>query len=162
MEDLLKNKEEIILKLKEELKLRKYSPRTIDKYTYIICKFLNSGKSIREFLLAYSDKSRSSARTVYFALQFLYKNILNIPFKEKVPLIKRKITLPNVINKKEVTSMISSTKNMQHRLILMFLYYSGLRLHELLNLKWENLDFERKTINLKIAKRRTSENYIFA
>ncbi|MBU0929527.1 MAG: tyrosine-type recombinase/integrase, partial [Nanoarchaeota archaeon] len=31
-------------------------------------------------------------------------------------------------------------------------YYSGLRLNELLNLRWEDIDIERKTIQLKIAK----------
>src|SRR3989344_6681869 len=34
----------------------------------------------------------------------------------------------------------------------MFLYYAGLRLDEVRNLKWQNLDFERKLIQLKITK----------
>jgi integrase len=128
-------KREILEKLDEELNIRKYSPRTIDKYEYIISKFLDSKKTAKGFLLIQSGKSRSTSRAFYFAIQFLYRNILNKPFEEKIPLIKRKIILPNVLNKQEILNMIDSTKNTQHKLILMFLYYSGLRLHELINLK---------------------------
>ena len=34
----------------------------------------------------------------------------------------------------------------------MFLYYSGLRLDEAINLKWQYIDFDRETIHLKTAK----------
>ena len=44
------------------------------------------------------------------------------------------------------------TFNLKHRLILMLLYYSGMRLDELVNIKWEDFDFERGTIHLKVAK----------
>ena len=146
------NREEQLKKLEEELKLRKYSAKTCDKYFYLINKFLQSEKSPREFLLINSNKSRATSRAIYFAINFYYKNILNKTFKEEVPLMKRKIILPNVLNKQEILSMIDKTRNLQHKLVLMFLYYGGLRLHELLNLKWEDIDLERKVIQLKIAK----------
>jgi site-specific recombinase XerD len=146
------DKERCLKKLEEELKLRKYSAKTCDKYSYIINKFLQSGKSPREFLLIYSNRSRATSRAIYFAINFFYKTILNKPLEEQVPLMKRKIILPNILNNQEIWSMIYTTKNIQHKLILMFLYYGGLRLHELLNLKWEDLDLERKVIMLRIAK----------
>ena len=48
---------ELVGKPIEELKLRKYSYRTGKKYRDIVIKFLKSGP--REFLLTYSNKSRS-------------------------------------------------------------------------------------------------------
>jgi len=48
--------------------------------------------------------------------------------------------------------MIDKTKNIKHKLVLMFLYYVGLRLSEVINLRWENLDFDRKIIHIKKAK----------
>ena len=48
--------------------------------------------------------------------------------------------------------MINVTNNLQHKLIIMFLYYGGLRLNEVINLKWQDLDFERKIIHLKKTK----------
>lgn len=139
-------------KLCEELRLRKYSKQTEKSYLNIIKNFLRSGKQPREYLLSYTDKSRSAIRSVYFALKFFYENVLKQKFDENIPLAKGDSKLPVVLSKEEVQRMIDSTINLKHRLILMFLYYTGIRLHELVNLKWEDLDFERGTIHLKITK----------
>jgi site-specific recombinase XerD len=153
MKDQLSSSElKLIERLIKELKIKKYSKKTIEKYSYYINLFLQSKKSPREFLERYIDKSRNTIRSVYFSLNFFYKNVLNKSFGEKIPLVKKKIILPNVLNKKEIQKMIKITENLQHKLVLMFLYYAGLRLSEVINLKWENLDFDRKTIQLKIAK----------
>ena len=57
---------EVVGKLIEELKLRKYSYRTGKKYRDIVIKFLKSGKTPSEFLLFYSNKSRSTMCSVIF------------------------------------------------------------------------------------------------
>ncbi len=57
-----------------------------------------------------------------------------------------------MLGKEETHSMLSLTLNLKHRLLLAFLYYSGMRLSELRNLHWKDLDFERKTIHLKTTK----------
>jgi len=92
---------ELVGRLIEELKLRKYSYRTGKKYRDIVIKFLKSGKTPREFLLSYSNKSRSTMRSVYFALKFFYENVLNEKFDEKLPLTKSKQKLPVVLNRKK-------------------------------------------------------------
>ena len=50
--------------------------------------------------------------------------------------------------------MIVSTTNFTHRLIIKLLYSAGLRLSELINLKWKDIDFERNLIQVKSAKGR--------
>lgn len=142
----------IIKKLEEEFLLRKYSYQTVKLYCDIIKKFLNSGETPREFLVRNSNKSRSYIRSIYFALKFYYKNVLGQDFEEKIPLIKEKLKLPVVLSKEEINEMISATKNIKHKLILMFLYYAGLRLDEVINIKWNDIDFDRKVIHLKKAK----------
>ena len=139
-------------KLSEELKLRKYSKQTEKSYISIIKNFINSGLTPREFLLKYSEKSRSSIRSAYFALKFFHENVLNQKLDEKIPLAKNKGKLPVVLNKDEVNKMFESTLNLKHKLILMFLYYTGIRLNELVNLKWEDIDNQRGIIHLKTAK----------
>lgn len=139
-------------KLNEELKLRKHSGQTEKAYGNIIRKFIESGLGPREFLLDYSDKSRSSIRSAYFALKFFHENVLKQEFDESVPLAKNKAKLPNVLGKGEIIKMFESTLNIKHRLVLMFLYYTGIRLNEVVNLKWEDIDFNRGTIHLKTAK----------
>jgi len=55
-------------------------------------------------------------------------------------------------DKEEVNKMIDSTNNLKHRLVIMFLYYAGLRLDEARNLRWLDIDFDREIIHLKTAK----------
>lgn len=147
-------------KLTEELKLRKYSPRTIAVYLNLIQNFLHSNLTPREFLLKSVDKSHSTLRSVYFALQFFYKNVLKQDFTEKLPLGKKSGHLPQVLNKQEIKSLFDATLNLKHRFLLMVLYYTGIRLHEVVNLCWEDFDFERKIIHLKVTKG-TKDRVIF-
>ncbi len=142
----------LLQKLDEEIKLRKYSPRTGKSYGFIVEKFLKSGKEPREFLLRYTEKSRSAIRNAYFALQFFYEKVLGQLFPENIPLAKSSGKKPVVLGKDEIHRMILSTYNLKHRLLLAFLYYSGIRLDEIRNLKWEDINFERKSIHLKITK----------
>ncbi len=139
-------------KLTEELKLRKYSPRTITVYLHLIQNFLNSNLTPREFLLKSVDKSHSTLRSVYFALRFFYLNVLKQDFIEELPLGKKSGHLPQVLNREEINSLFDVTLNLKHRFLLMTLYYTGIRLNEVVNLRWEDFDFERKTIHLKVAK----------
>jgi site-specific recombinase XerD len=91
-------------------------------------------------------------RVYYFALKFYFENVLGQKFVCVLPLVKKDQKLPVVLNKKEILSMIDGTYNLKHKLVLMFLYYAGLRLDEARNLKWTDLDFERGIIHVKMAK----------
>lgn len=148
----MKENQPYLTKLIEELRLRKYSRQTEKTYLNLIKNFLSSGKTPREYLLKYVDKSRSAIRSVYFALKFFYEHVLNEKFDEKIPLAKNSFKLPVVLNKEEINNIFDATLNIKHRLILMFLYYTGIRLDELVNLKWEDIDFKRDTIHLKVTK----------
>ena len=142
----------LVGKLIEEIKLRKYSYQTGKSYIFVVKTFLQSGKTPREFLLLQSGKSNSTMRTAYFALQFFFENVLKEKFREEVPLAKNSLKLPLVLNKEEINRMIEATENIKHRLLLMFLYYAGLRLDEVRNVGWNDIDFERGLIHLKITK----------
>ena len=139
-------------KLVEELELRKYSKLTEKAYLSLIKNFIESGLEPREFLLRYTEKSRSSIRSAYFALKFFYENVLSQKFDDRIPLAKNRGKLPVVLNKEEVNRIFEVTLNLKHRLVLMFLYYTGIRLNEVVNLKWSDIDFQRGVIHLKVAK----------
>ena len=142
----------LIGKLIEEVKLRRYSYQTGKSYTSIVKDFLASGKTPREFLLSYATKSKSTMRSVYFALKFFHETVLNTKFEQELPLARKSLKLPIVLSKEEVNKMIDSTNNLKHKLVIMFLYYAGLRLDEARNLKWQDIDFDREIIHLKTAK----------
>jgi site-specific recombinase XerD len=142
----------LMAKLNEEFKLRKYSGKTLRLYTDIIERYLRSRKSPRDFLLSRANKSRSTMRLYYFALKFYFEKVLGRQFECEIPLVKKDNKLPVVLNKKEILRMIEGTYNLKHKLVLMFLYYAGLRLDEARNLKWTDFDFEREIIHIKKAK----------
>lgn len=135
-----------------EIKLRKYSFQTGKTYINIVKEFLKAGKTARDFLLSHSNSSNSTMRGAYFALKFFHENVLNEKFNEKIPLVKRSLKLPIVLSKEETARMIEGTKNLKHKFSLMLLYYGGLRLSEVINLRWSDVDFERGLIHIKAAK----------
>jgi integrase len=91
-------------------------------------------------------------RSAYFALKFFYENVLNTNFEEKLSLARKSLKLPLVLSKEEIIKIVDSTNNLKHKLVIMFLYYAGLRLDEVRNISWSDIDFDRETIHLKTAK----------
>ncbi len=61
-------------------------------------------------------------------------------------------TLPRILSQKEVLRMIEVTENVKHRNILYAIYSSGLRLSELINLKIEDINYDRRQIIIREGK----------
>jgi site-specific recombinase XerD len=134
----------------EEMNLRKFSPRTIKTYSYFIQKFLESNCSYRVFFVRLSNHSESTIRLASAAIRFyLQQNSISYT---AVPLPKKSKKLPVVLSKYEIEKMIAVTSNLKHRLVIMLLYSAGLRLSEVRNLRWEDIDLYRNLIHIKQAK----------
>jgi len=153
------NTSEIEAIVVQECKLKGYSQKTIDNYLHHIKRFALSGKPPREFLLALIEKGSSggTVRSAGFAIKF-YLNAIKKDGPEiqdilnNLPNIKREKKLPIILSKEEIESLISATKNINHRLIIQIGYSAGLRVSEIINLKWQDIDFDRNLIHLKKAK----------
>jgi len=100
--------------------------QTSKAYISIVKRFLKSGKTLREFSLSYSNKSRSTMRSVYFALKFFYENVLDERFDEKLPLAKKSLKPPVVSSKEEINKMMGAITNIEHKPVLALLYYARL------------------------------------
>jgi site-specific recombinase XerD len=136
----------------KEIKARGYSVRTGETYLNALKSFFNSGENIRNYMASLSDKSRSLMKISYFALKIFFENVLGLEFGDRIKPIKKEGKMPEILNKEEIKRMIDETKNLNHKGITLFLYYAGLRGSEVINLKWQDIDFERKTIHIKFAK----------
>jgi len=66
-----------LVKMTEELQLRRHSPRTEKAYLSVVQNFLASGKTPRDFMLGYTNNSRSTMRSVYFALKFFHERVMH-------------------------------------------------------------------------------------
>lgn len=142
-----------IEQLQTELKLRGFSPLTVRNYTFFVKKFLiHAHKTSSELTeddaknyLASLIEARSKSTTMLAAasLKFFYTEVLKKPFTTvKVP--KKEKRLPEVLTKDEVKSLIASCDTMKSRLMVSFLYSSGLRVSELVKLRVQDLRFDEK------------------
>jgi len=159
MEKISLNKDFWKNKLEDELKLRGFSSKTIKAYSFNVEKYLKSCKQPKQYLLDLINKgyATETVRQACFAIKFFLKinkkDDKNIEKLIKdIPNLKREKRLPVILSKKEIWDMIFSTKNLNHRLIIKLGYSTGLRLSEIINLKWPDIDFQRNVIHIKKAK----------
>lgn len=87
------------------------------------------------------------------AINSFYKLTVGMPAKiQKIPYPKKEHKLPIVLSQVEVQRMFAVCENLKHKVILALLYSCGLRVSELIDLKWEHLDRSRMVINILAAK----------
>jgi integrase/recombinase XerD len=153
--------------MKDDLELKGLSPHTQENYLRQVNHFTRhfgrsprqlGEKEIKEYLLYLIREKKLSTATVnqcYHALKFLYKTTLNREWViARVPRLKSIKQLPVVLDKEEVESLFSVTKNIKHRAILMLIYSSGLRLMEAAHLKVIDVDSKRMLLRIKQGKGR--------
>lgn len=83
------------------------------------------------------------------AINSFYKLTVGMPSKiTSIPYPKSEKKLPIVLSQDEVQAMFTACENLKHKVILALLYSCGLRVSELINLQWANLDRSRGIINI--------------
>jgi len=110
-----------------------------------------SNDKIKEWLL--EAKTINTRKHRLCAINSFYE--LTLGMKEKIsriPYPKSEKKLPIVLSVAEVQKMFDVCENLKHRVILALLYSCGLRVSELLNLKWKDIDRSRMIINIIQAK----------
>jgi site-specific recombinase XerD len=153
-------------KLEAELRSRKYSPRTIRAYIYynrLLCRTLQKtpeeihSDDITQFLATVEknrEYSASAMNLAISAIKFFFREVLgneNISDQHRPRHDKH---LPLVLSKEEVSSIFRNEANPKHRLLLMLVYSSGLRVSEVVALKREHIDLSRKIIYVRLGKGR--------
>lgn len=152
------------------------SPKTIKSYMSCLRSFVGhfrprhprelSNQDIRGYLLHLLEKENLSPATVNQifpalrdpekrdnALRFLYVELYKKPFViGSLPRPKMERKLPVVLSEDEVKNILDSVGNFKHRLLLMLLYSGGLRLGEVLRLRAEDIDGDRKLIHIRGGK----------
>jgi integrase/recombinase XerD len=147
----------------EDLSLKNYAKSSIDNYCSQVSLFLSehekvatkpseiSERQIKEWLL--KSKSINGRKHRLSAIKLFYRLTGKQPMKFKhIEYPKSDKKLPIVLSVEEVQKMFSVCENTKHKVILALLYSCGLRVSELINLKWENIDRSRMVINIIQAK----------
>jgi site-specific recombinase XerD len=143
----------------EDLRLKNYAENTILNYCSQVKCFLEyfnniatkpseiSEQKIKQWLLLANSINGRKHRIS--AVKLFYKFTGKQPLKFKnIEYPRSDKKLPIVLSQAEVQKMFDVCENLKHKVILALLYSCGLRVSELLNLKWENIDRSRMIINI--------------
>jgi site-specific recombinase XerD len=145
--------------MQQEMQIRNYSPRTINSYISAISKLTQYYKrspdliDLDEFKHYLNDRlitkqiGIDSINQHIGAWRIFQCDVLNrewINFKVKRPRKEKKI--PQVLSRWEVEKLLSFIQNAKHYALISLAYSTGMRRSELLSLKPENIDSQRKVI----------------
>ncbi|MEN9222316.1 MAG: integron integrase [Thermostichus sp. BF3_bins_97] len=153
-------------KLKEQIMLRHYSPKTLKAYSvwmWKLCRFVDkqppsevTSQDVQRFLtdLAVRQQVSASAQNQAFnALLFLFRHVLERELGDlsNTPRAKRRQSIPTVLSRSEVASLIEQLQP-PYRLVGMLLYGCGLRLSEALSLRLHNFNFDTGMLSVQFGK----------
>lgn len=145
----------------QEMKRRNYSQNTIDNYSSCVKVFFEQStkdhpknineQDIKVFLA--QPGMVNTQRNYHSAIKKFYEICLGQKEKFKyIPYARKDRKLPIVLSQDEVQKMFSVCENLKHKVILALLYSCGLRVSELINLRWADIDRSRMIINIIQAK----------
>lgn len=156
-----------VKKLMFEMEYRNFSTSTIS--TYCDCMMVLEAKinkplhtitteelkSFLHFLLIEKKSSVSYINQNISAFKIFTQDVLKQPWDGiKIKRPRREKKLPTVLSVNEVENLLSSTRNLKHRAMLMLMYSAGLRKSELLQMKPKAIDSERMVVNITQGKGR--------
>ncbi len=154
----------LIEKAVSDMKLRNFSHKTILNYKYNIKKFLSflqdnylkiEESSVKRYFLSLSSKYDINTIKQIRASVIYFLKINNILLDLNVfPPSKRKKLLPKVVSREEIREMIKRTRSLKHKLIIILIYSSGLRVSEIVNLNRKDVDVVNDKILIRQGKGR--------
>ncbi|QSO52866.1 site-specific integrase [Alicyclobacillus curvatus] len=145
---------QVLRRLAEDIRLRGLSQNTLESYTTHARIFLEfsgdrpieqlNAEDIRRFLLHLIHEKKVSPGTVNAysaAIRFLFAVTLNRTLNYlQIPRQKKRKTLPEVLTRSEVHSILESCQNIKHKAMLTLVYSAGLRVSEAAALKIQHID----------------------
>ena len=159
--------EQLIEKMKEDMKMRNFSKNTYDSYLgkakdimrYYGKKPLEevTTDELRKFLLKYLKDERklsdSSINNYNSVIRFIYEVTLDkLLNKKQIPMRKKKKTVYKVLTKEELSAFFNVCNNFKFKTIFMLVYGSGLRIGEVANLREEDIDSKNMRIFVRGGK----------
>lgn len=141
----------------QEMNRRNYSKNTVENYASCIKYFFYQSEKdhpknineqdIKNFLG--KIKEVNTQRNYHSAIKKFYDICMGQKNKFKyIPYAHKNNRLPIVLSVLEIQKMFDVCENIKHRTILSLLYSTGLRVSELINLKWKDIDRSRMVINV--------------
>lgn len=147
----------------EHMESQAYAPKTIALYVSCIRVFARElGKSplrasrgdAETFIQGLRNRGRkeTTVRVYFEAMKFFYRFF---GMTDRIPLVRCKSgrgRLPRVLDQASVRRMLECCYDLMDRAFFSLVYSAGLRISEAINLRQEDIDFDRKTVFIKSGK----------
>lgn len=151
---------------RRELILKSYSASTLRTYINEFRSFLQTirhypaknftSHRMKDYLQYCFDTLKLSENTLHSrinALKFYYEQVLGREkFFWEIPRPKKHLILPKVLGEEELRRLFAAVNNLKHKAILFTAYSAGLRVSEVINLRFEDIDRERKQLFVYCSK----------
>ena len=156
----------LLEEMTKELRLRGYRAKTRKAYLGHVKRFVQyygkTPRSLREiearnyvYHLLEKGASHSYVNQCVSALKFLFHRVLKYQHPlENLPRPQKEHKLPTVLSQVEILLLLNAVKNLKHLAIMLLTYSGGLRLGEVVRLKVEDIDLDRKLIHIRQGKHR--------
>ncbi|MEM9889127.1 MAG: tyrosine-type recombinase/integrase [Bacteroidota bacterium] len=165
-----------VTRLKEQLTLERLSPATLKAYSnhltslFVFYKDFHphdiTNKNVQQYLLhqiRFKKIAESTQNQIINAVKAYWERVLKRPKAWiEIPRPKRPKQLPNVLSTEEVVKLVESPKNLKHKLILLLIYSSGLRLGEVTSIRTKDINVNRRVIHIKGAKGKKDRYVVLA
>ena len=152
--------------LRKQLKLRAYSKSTqniyLSEFAHLLSVLKNhpveelTQERLKDYFYYCATKLKMKERKLngkMNALKFYYEQVMHKPqIFFDIPRPKKPSKLPKMLSKKEIIRIFDEVKNPKHLLALRLSYGMGLRVSEIVGLKVEDIDGERKVVHVRGGK----------
>ena len=158
--------EDIFSQIRNEAEKRNLKDSTINAYCNSVNYFLRSvNKDVTALTTDDVDAFLTEKRLnglapqtynhYHSSIRFFYKRVLKINWDEEdIPRMKLDRSLPTVLSRDEMQSIIDHTPNLKHKAIIATMYSSGLRVSEVVHLHYDDISRTNKTIHVRESKSR--------
>lgn len=149
------------MQMQREMRLRGFSPRTQEAYIGAVAALAKhyrcspdglSVEQIQSYLLYLQEERKlswSSCNQAVCAFRFFYDITLQREtFTVRIPHGRAPQRQPEILSRDEVRRIIDATQRPQDRLLLTTTYAAGLRLSEVIALRWADIDSQRMSVRV--------------
>lgn len=145
------------------MKIRGYSAKSQKSYRSVLKGFLGwyhhplcevTPEDVRDYLeiLVDGGASTSHLSVSLSAIRTAFDKFCGMDCTRGLVTPRRRHKLPIVLSEIEVRRLLEAATSLRDKLLLGITYAAGLRVSEVVRLRWEDLDFERNTIHIHQAK----------
>jgi integrase/recombinase XerD len=157
------------------LNISNLSETTQSRYKYCILKFLFfveeikkeiEIQTVREFLYSLKEERNLSIGTVNdyrSATKYLFEVVIDEKWNDrKIPRLKDYKPIPVCLSINELKKLLENTHDILYKTIFSTIYSSGLRISEVVNIRFSDIDPERNIIHIRKSKSGRARNAILS